>query len=154
MTTKIIASSSLDLKISDREFSKTESGLWVLPGGYVDRVDLTPYIRAAQELPLTIIATTKINEGRNYTYMIKGDSYRVVDVFFKPDFYELEPNKKKEISAIAKAAVAAGADGLLIEVHPNPEQALVDGLQSLTPKKFAKLMKELKAIAESVGRTI
>ena len=58
------------------------------------------------------------------------------------------------VPAIAKAAVAAGADGLLIEVHPNPEEALVDGLQSLTPDNFSKLMKELKAIAESVGRYI
>jgi 3-deoxy-7-phosphoheptulonate synthase len=58
------------------------------------------------------------------------------------------------VPAIAKAAVAAGADGLLIEVHPNPEKAMVDGLQSLTPERFAGLMKELKAIAESIGRTI
>jgi len=58
------------------------------------------------------------------------------------------------VPAIAKAAVAAGADGLLIEVHPRPEEALVDGLQSLTPKNFAKLMTELKPIAEAVGRYI
>jgi 3-deoxy-7-phosphoheptulonate synthase len=71
----------------------------------------------------------------------------IVDPSHAAGHYSLVP-------AIAKAAVAAGADGLLIEVHPNPEKALVDGLQSLTPSKFAKLMKELKAIAESVGRTI
>ncbi len=58
------------------------------------------------------------------------------------------------VPALAKAAVAAGADGLLIEVHPNPKEALVDGLQSLTPSDFARLMKELKAIAESVGRSL
>lgn len=58
------------------------------------------------------------------------------------------------VPALAKAAVAAGADALLIEVHPNPKEALVDGLQSLTPSDFARLMKELKPIAESVGRTI
>ena len=58
------------------------------------------------------------------------------------------------VPSIAKAAVAAGADGLLIEVHPNPKEALVDGLQSLTPSDFARLMKELKAIAKSVGRDI
>ena len=50
--------------------------------------------------------------------------------------------------------MAAGADGLLIEVHPRPEEALVDGLQSLTPENFAKLMTELKPIAEAVGRYI
>ena len=58
------------------------------------------------------------------------------------------------VPAMAKAAVAAGADGLLIEVHPKPEEALVDGLQSLTPQNFAKLIAELKPIAESVGRHI
>ncbi|HEY95000.1 MAG TPA: 3-deoxy-7-phosphoheptulonate synthase [Dehalococcoidia bacterium] len=71
----------------------------------------------------------------------------IVDPSHAAGHYSLVP-------AIAKAAIAAGADGLLIEVHPNPEEALVDGLQSLTPVKFAKLMKELKGIAESVGRTI
>lgn len=58
------------------------------------------------------------------------------------------------VPALAKAAVAAGADGLLIEVHPNPAEALVDGLQSLNPAKFAKLMEELKPIAHAVGREI
>jgi len=58
------------------------------------------------------------------------------------------------VPAIAKAAVAAGADGLLIEVHPNPKEALVDGLQSLTPSDFARLMRELRSIAKSVGRYI
>jgi 3-deoxy-7-phosphoheptulonate synthase len=58
------------------------------------------------------------------------------------------------VPALAKAAIAAGADGLLIEVHPNPKEALVDGLQSLSPSDFTRLMKELKPIAESVGRSI
>jgi len=58
------------------------------------------------------------------------------------------------VPAMAKGAVAAGADGLLIEVHPNPEEALVDGLQSLTPSDFARLMDELRSVAKSVGRYI
>ena len=58
------------------------------------------------------------------------------------------------VPALAKAAIAAGADGLLVEVHPNPKEALVDGLQSLTPSDFARLMTELKLIAEAVGRYI
>jgi 3-deoxy-7-phosphoheptulonate synthase len=58
------------------------------------------------------------------------------------------------VPALAKAAIAAGADGLLIEVHPNPKEALVDGLQSLTPSDFARLMRELKPLAEAVGRSI
>jgi len=58
------------------------------------------------------------------------------------------------VPAIAKAAVAAGADGLLIEVHPNPKEALVDGLQSLSTSDFTRLMKELQEVAKSVGRSI
>jgi len=58
------------------------------------------------------------------------------------------------VAPMAKAAVAAGADGLLIEVHTNPEEALSDGEQSLRPDDFKKLMKELKPIAKAVGREI
>ena len=58
------------------------------------------------------------------------------------------------VGPLAKAAVAAGADGLLIEVHVNPQEALVDGLQSLSTPKFEKLMNEIRPIAESVGRFI
>jgi 3-deoxy-7-phosphoheptulonate synthase len=57
------------------------------------------------------------------------------------------------VPSIAKAAVAAGADGLLIEVHPNPQEALVDGLQSLTFEEFEQLMSELKIIAQAVGKS-
>lgn len=56
------------------------------------------------------------------------------------------------VAPMAKAAVAAGADGLIIEVHPNPEEAFSDGEQSLKPKAFKELMKELKVIAKAVGR--
>ena len=58
------------------------------------------------------------------------------------------------VSPCTKAAVAAGADGLLIEVHPNPEDALSDGAQSLYPEKFAELMGELKSVAGAVNRII
>ncbi len=58
------------------------------------------------------------------------------------------------VAAMAKAAVAVGSDGLIVEVHPNPEVALSDGPQSLLPKKFAALMKDLKKVAAAVGRTI
>lgn len=53
---------------------------------------------------------------------------------------------------IARAGIAAGADGLIIEVHPNPKEAMSDGGQSLTPEKFAILVKQAKAIARDVGR--
>lgn len=58
------------------------------------------------------------------------------------------------VATMAKAAVAAGADGLMIEVHANPEEAFSDGEQSLKPAKFKTLMKELKAVAKAVGREI
>ncbi|MCP4650022.1 MAG: 3-deoxy-7-phosphoheptulonate synthase [PVC group bacterium] len=55
---------------------------------------------------------------------------------------------------ISKAAVAAGSDGLLVEVHTHPEEAMSDGVQSLNPENFEKLVKETGPIAEVVGRTI
>jgi 3-deoxy-7-phosphoheptulonate synthase len=58
------------------------------------------------------------------------------------------------VAPMAKAAIAAGADGLLIEVHANPEEALCDGEQSLKPKAFKQLMEELRPIAHAVGREI
>ena len=58
------------------------------------------------------------------------------------------------VAPMAKAAVAAGADALIIEVHTNPEEAFSDGEQSLRPDYFAKLMQELKPVAQAVGRDI
>ncbi|MFH0759699.1 MAG: 3-deoxy-7-phosphoheptulonate synthase [Bacteroidota bacterium] len=58
------------------------------------------------------------------------------------------------VPAMAKAGIAAGADGLLIEVHHHPEQALCDGAQALYPADFLRLMADLKKIAEAVGRSI
>jgi 3-deoxy-7-phosphoheptulonate synthase len=56
------------------------------------------------------------------------------------------------VSALASAAVAAGADGLLVEVHPNPPEAWCDADQALTPPEFTRLMRKLSAVAEAVGR--
>lgn len=58
------------------------------------------------------------------------------------------------VGPMAKAAVASGADGLIIEVHPEPEKALSDGQQSLNYNRFNKLMEDLKPVAAAVGRTI
>jgi 3-deoxy-7-phosphoheptulonate synthase len=58
------------------------------------------------------------------------------------------------VPAMAKAAVAAGADGLIIEVHYKPEEALCDGHQSLNPDEFTRLMTDLRKIAQAVGRDI
>jgi 3-deoxy-7-phosphoheptulonate synthase len=58
------------------------------------------------------------------------------------------------VEPVSRAAVAAGADGLMIEVHPHPEAALSDGAQSLKPARFEDLMRSLKPIAEAVGRSL
>jgi 3-deoxy-7-phosphoheptulonate synthase len=55
---------------------------------------------------------------------------------------------------MARAAVAAGADGLLVEVHPSPDRALSDGAQSLYPEQFERMMKETRLIAEAIGRRV
>jgi 3-deoxy-7-phosphoheptulonate synthase len=55
---------------------------------------------------------------------------------------------------MALAAVAAGAQGVMVEVHPNPEKAMSDGPQQLTPEAFAVMMKELAPIAQAVGREL
>jgi 3-deoxy-7-phosphoheptulonate synthase len=62
--------------------------------------------------------------------------------------------RRDKVPPMARAAVAAGADALLIEVHHNPEKALSDGAQSLYPEQFEKLMAELRMIAQAVGRKI
>jgi 3-deoxy-7-phosphoheptulonate synthase len=62
--------------------------------------------------------------------------------------------RRDKVPAMARATVAAGGDGLLIEVHPNPERALSDGAQSLFPEQFVTLMDTLRIIAPAVGRTI
>ncbi len=61
--------------------------------------------------------------------------------------------KRDKVAPMARASIAAGADGLLVEVHKNPEQALSDGAQSLYPEQFEKLMQELDIIARAVGKT-
>lgn len=58
------------------------------------------------------------------------------------------------VTPMAKAAIAAGADGIMVEVHPHPEKALSDGEQSLTPKGFSSLMKEIEPVALAVGRRV
>ncbi len=61
---------------------------------------------------------------------------------------------RDKVAPMARAAVAAGADGLLIEVHPRPDEALSDGVQSLLPEQFAHLMEELRIIAWAIGRRV
>jgi 3-deoxy-7-phosphoheptulonate synthase len=61
---------------------------------------------------------------------------------------------RDKVIPMARAAVAAGADGIMVEVHPNPEEALSDGAQSLFPDQFAQLMREVRIIAEAIGRRV
>ncbi len=64
------------------------------------------------------------------------------------------PGKRDYVAALARAAIAAGADGLLVEVHPEPVKALVDSDQALNFDQFSDLMKQIKKIAEAVGREV
>jgi len=59
----------------------------------------------------------------------------------------------RAVPPMSLAAIAAGADGLIVEVHPEPEKALCDGPQQLTPARFARLMEQVRLVAEAVGRT-
>jgi 3-deoxy-7-phosphoheptulonate synthase len=61
---------------------------------------------------------------------------------------------REKVTPMARAAVAAGADGVMVEVHPTPERALSDGAQSLYPEQFTRLMVELRLIAEAIGRRL
>jgi 3-deoxy-7-phosphoheptulonate synthase len=61
---------------------------------------------------------------------------------------------RDKVTPMARAAVAAGADGLMIEVHNHPEEALSDGAQSLFPEQYESLMEELQVIAWAIGRSI
>jgi 3-deoxy-7-phosphoheptulonate synthase len=62
--------------------------------------------------------------------------------------------RRDKVTPMARAALAAGADGLIVEVHPHPERALSDGAQSLTPDQFTDLMRQLRRVAEAVERQI
>jgi 3-deoxy-7-phosphoheptulonate synthase len=62
--------------------------------------------------------------------------------------------RRDKVVPMARAAVAAGADGLLVEVHPDPDHALSDGAQSLRPEQFEHLMDQLRRLAPALDRTI
>ncbi len=61
---------------------------------------------------------------------------------------------RDKVIPMARAAIAAGADGIMVEVHPNPEAALSDGAQTLYPDQFTQLMREVRIIAEAIGRRV
>jgi 3-deoxy-7-phosphoheptulonate synthase len=61
---------------------------------------------------------------------------------------------RDKVIPMARASVAAGADGIMVEVHHDPDHALSDGAQSLYPDQFSQMMKEVRIIAQAIGRTI
>ena len=61
---------------------------------------------------------------------------------------------RDKVIPMARAAVAAGADGLMVEVHPSPPEALSDGAQSLYPDQFGELMEQIRVIAAAIGRSV
>jgi 3-deoxy-7-phosphoheptulonate synthase len=61
---------------------------------------------------------------------------------------------RAHVAAMARAGVAAGADGIIVEVHPRPDKALSDGQQSLTPREFEELMRQVRGIAGAIGRAV
>ncbi|MDE3152470.1 MAG: N-acetylneuraminate synthase family protein, partial [Gemmatimonadota bacterium] len=61
---------------------------------------------------------------------------------------------RDKVTPMARAAIAAGADGIIVEVHPTPDRALSDGGQSLYPEQFARLVTEIRAIAAAIGRSV
>jgi 3-deoxy-7-phosphoheptulonate synthase len=62
--------------------------------------------------------------------------------------------RRDKVTPMARAAVAAGADGVMVEVHPQPDRALSDGAQSLYPEQFADLMQQIRVIADAIGRAV
>jgi 3-deoxy-7-phosphoheptulonate synthase len=62
--------------------------------------------------------------------------------------------KANLVAVMARAAVAAGADGLMVEVHPEPDKALSDGFQALTPAGFRHLMEDCRKVARALDRTL
>lgn len=118
-----------------------------------------------------LLAAEYVMSGGNYNVMLCARGIRTfveetrytLDLSVIPVLRELthlpiiiDPShstgKWQYVPSASKAALAAGADGLLIEVHPNPQEALSDGPQSLRPDKFKKLTTEMEPIAEAVGK--
>ena len=61
--------------------------------------------------------------------------------------------KRDYVLPMARAAVAAGADGLIVEVHPDPDHALSDGAQTIRPDQFTEMVEQVRAIAKAIGRS-
>jgi 3-deoxy-7-phosphoheptulonate synthase len=112
-----------------------------------------------------LLSAEYIMAGGNYDVILCEYTRNTMDISAIPVVQKLshlpivaDPShgtgRRDKVAPMARAAVAAGADGLLIEVHPDPDRALSDGAQSLRPEQFEELMSQLRIIAPAVGRTI
>lgn len=108
-----------------------------------------PHVILCERGIRTYETSTRFTLDISSVAVVKRDTHLpvIVDPSHAAGHFQLVPT-------LARAAIAAGADGLLVEVHPDPINALSDGLQSLTFSDFASLMQELKAIARAIGREI
>ncbi len=97
----------------------------------------------------TFETATRNTTDINAVPVLKSQTH--LPVFLDPSH---STGKTEYVTAIARAAVAAGADGLIVEIHPHPEDAVSDGAQSMRPEQFADMVRQVKAIAEAIGRTV
>jgi 3-deoxy-7-phosphoheptulonate synthase len=97
----------------------------------------------------TFETSTRNTTDINAVPVLKAQTH--LPIFLDPSH---STGKTEYVTAIARAAIAAGADGLIVEVHPHPEQAVSDGAQSYRPEQFAEMVKQVRAIAEAMGRKV
>lgn len=130
-----------------RGFSSTKEE-WLTAADYVLR-EGNPDVILCERGIRTFSNATRFTLDIGIVEVIKRDSHLpvIVDPSHAAGRFEYVPS-------LAKAAIAGGADGLLIEMHPNPKEALSDGPQQLTFSDFSRLMVELKTLAQAVGRSI
>lgn len=121
---------------------------WLMAAEYIVAKG-NPHVILCERGIRTFETATRFTLDLNAVPVLKHHSH--LPVFVDPSH---GVGVREFIVPMAKAAIAAGADGLIIECHPNPATALSDGHQALLPAHLGHIMKELRAVAEAVGRTI
>ena len=103
-----------------------------------------------------LLSAEYILAGGNYDVILCERGIRTFETSHLPIVADPShgTGRRDKVAPMARAAVAAGADGLLVEVHPDPDHALSDGAQSLRPEQFQELMAQLRIIAPAVGRRV
>jgi 3-deoxy-7-phosphoheptulonate synthase len=103
-----------------------------------------------------LMAAEYVLSNRNYDLVLCERGIRTFELTHLPVLVDPShaTGKASLVASASRAAVAAGADGLIVEVHPHPEKALSDGAQSLRPEQFSEMMRELRDIARAVGRSM